>query len=1569
MPTTISELYIAFASNLAKAQEDAQSLTRLGDAAEVADTKVTRLGRSGASVARQFDETTRAEAKLSSEIRQRTANIEALQKSLAAGEITQEQYAGSLAGIAKSAAAQKEKFDAATGASKQHAVALAEGTAAAKLSSYQIGILAGEAHKFADQVLAGGGAMKAAFYQVPNMVTVMGGFGKATQIVTGLLMGPAGLALAAVAAGAAIYKMGSAADTEESHLAALGQTLRATRSDYAAMAGAAEDAARRIAGKSGLSLTDSRAVTTTFAAMPSTSGSSLDALAMTARNLATVLGKDVPDAAKDMAAAFDDPAKAAEDFAQKGLLGVHEGLVQHIRDLQNSGDRMGAWSLLMGQVSKATANAADQGVTPLHRALHDMSTSLHEGLTPLGQFVDGIGNGIMAGALKGVQGIQYLLDKAKEVRDWEWAQLDKIPAVHNYLQQREVAASDVAGVGKTIDKVGAGLGASSDVLALAHRIQPIESATGQYDASGKVVQSSAGALGAMQIMPGSANGNDLRTTTGNVTAGVQLLMRLYTKYDGNQALVAMAYNWGEGNVDQYLSGKIASPPESVAAYAQKATGGEVYGAQAIASRQGRIDDQLRGSDGSTAAQIREHEQAITALTTAQKALNELHTAGKVSDADYAAQTGVLTDKINVQRGALNELRDPIETIAHQQKLAAQSAETYSAAETAMVQVHQQVEEAARRMGQAHATATQLAEAEARQQAILTGQFNQSVAAINEHTQAEQDLLAGYDASKGSLTQYQQAMEAAEKVRATSIGNTAEQARQLNVLTGAMKSAAASQVDMANAGKLYGQSLELEVIKAQTAAIGQNSDAVSVQIAVMKERNRILEAGGDINSKTSQAYLDNVAAIQTATNAYQHQKSALDDLTGSLSGMFDTLTNSVTQAFVQSGKGAVDFGSILSGLQTQIVGLVAKMALINPALNALDGGSRNTFTSISDALASGGSVGNKAASVSITGAGTPASSVASSSSWLSGAMGTKLFGTATIGNTLAGIGGGFGIGSALGNIGGGTYGAIGSGLGAALGAGLGSIIPGVGTLIGGIAGGGLGGLLGGLFGHKKNPYTIDQVVMEGDQLSMGQSWNQKQNDTITAQLKADMANVNATMKSLGLKAENLYLGTVRDDPNNKDPSQRSVSLTDLLGKLQLRSDDSATYSQALSQGMPASFDSIASFQSAVTQLKSMADTVDALGVAVSKFNSDGTVTVSGFTEATGDLRTALDTMLNGKTLATSDLQSQVATITEFVTNTMPNLMKATVNGQQSWVEQMEALKKTYEAAATQASRYGLDGNALNDKFGTLYEQGYAKNMQSLAESAQAFRVRYLTATGDDQGAALMSFDLSATQQKRQLAESWRDFLGDAYSSNQTYLQQASDLEKTLGAERLAIQKEYADKAAEAAKQAADAAAAQAKQEAERAAEQAKQQRDQAEGSAASVISNLLDFAKGLNLSGYSPLSAEAQYRAANDNFTSIAAQAQRGDYEALQSLRSASETFLAQSQSYNGSGRDFVSDYTRVQLLLQSIGTIRPNTITESALKAMLASNNQTLAELLQRLLDTANKQLAEQRHQAQGRAA
>ncbi|WP_237390149.1 hypothetical protein, partial [Gluconobacter sp. Gdi] len=45
--------------------------------------------------------------------------------------------------------------------------------AAAKLESYQITNLIDEAHKFLDMVMAGGNPLKAAFYEVPNAVSVL----------------------------------------------------------------------------------------------------------------------------------------------------------------------------------------------------------------------------------------------------------------------------------------------------------------------------------------------------------------------------------------------------------------------------------------------------------------------------------------------------------------------------------------------------------------------------------------------------------------------------------------------------------------------------------------------------------------------------------------------------------------------------------------------------------------------------------------------------------------------------------------------------------------------------------------------------------------------------------------------------------------------------------------------------------------------------------------------------------------------------------------------------------------------------------------------------------------------------------------------------------------------------------------------------------------------------------------------------------------------------------------------------------------------------------------------------
>ena len=75
--------------------------------------------------------------------------------------------------------------------------------------------------------------------------------------------------------------------------------------------------------------------------------------------------------------------------------------------------------------------------------------------------------------------------------------------------------------------------------------------------------SSSGAIGQMQLMPGTAQGLGVNPhdNTQNINGGVNLIGQLTQKYHGNETLAAMAYNWNPTSVDKWL--KSGANPSAV----------------------------------------------------------------------------------------------------------------------------------------------------------------------------------------------------------------------------------------------------------------------------------------------------------------------------------------------------------------------------------------------------------------------------------------------------------------------------------------------------------------------------------------------------------------------------------------------------------------------------------------------------------------------------------------------------------------------------------------------------------------------------------------------------------------------------------------------------------------------------------------------------------------------------------------------------------------------------------------------------------------------------------------------
>ena len=243
------------------------------------------------------------------------------------------------------------------------------------------------------------------------------------SLLSPLVSLPGALALGAAGLGVLAYS----AETTQREMLGLQATLRATRSDYAAMATEAEKAARAVSGSSGFSTGDARQAAMSFAAQPAFQGSQaqLSNLVRTAGDLATVLGVTLPAAAEELARAISDPAAVAEQLGKQFGGTIPQATLDMIKSLAAGGDTARAFAVVMGVVQDKTLGAAEASKTELQKALDELGAAFVRTDGQGKSFVQTLGEGIAGAAASAVSALASVVRGIENM--WESATRTSIP--------------------------------------------------------------------------------------------------------------------------------------------------------------------------------------------------------------------------------------------------------------------------------------------------------------------------------------------------------------------------------------------------------------------------------------------------------------------------------------------------------------------------------------------------------------------------------------------------------------------------------------------------------------------------------------------------------------------------------------------------------------------------------------------------------------------------------------------------------------------------------------------------------------------------------------------------------------------------------------------------------------------------------------------------------------------------------------------------------------------------------------------------------------------------------------
>lgn len=194
--------------------------------------------------------------------------------------------------------------------------------------------------------------------------------------------------------------------------------------------------------------------------------------------------------------------------------------------------------------------------------------------------------------------------------------------------------------------------------------------------------------------------------------------------------------------------------------------------------------------------------------------------------------------------------------------------------------------------------------------------------------------------------------------------------------------------------------EIELLEQEGRLIGTNVNSREQEVAALRERARLINAG-----VTDQSLITESEALARRAVSIRQQNTQIENSFNEISSAgeqaFERIGNSITEAFANGTLRALSFRDIMKAVMSEIIQRVAKLAILNPILNSLFGGTRGTLgTALSGVSSINGGGGGF-----ISGLGSIGSLFGGSTNKAGGtASGGGIFGGGNMFTSIGGLGG-------------------------------------------------------------------------------------------------------------------------------------------------------------------------------------------------------------------------------------------------------------------------------------------------------------------------------------------------------------------------------------------------------------------------------------------------------------------------------------------------------------------------------------------------------------------------------------